>query len=1183
MLHLITNQRTYAITASAPALLLGYLICHATNDQPIARSRLSGSLWPDVTEARARRGLTDALYRLRRTIGVEIVDRVLHTDEETIALGEVVVDVNEFRRLAASARVEDWQAALNLYVGDLLADLDADWLLAPREHLHAIYLTTLERVCAALVESGAVPEALAIALRWAEADPLSENAHATAMRLYARVGRHADALRQYDRLAQLLDQELKIEPLPETRTLAASLRSEIELARRAPVRAASLPFVGRAAERALLLEAVEATIAGRGGIIAIEGEAGLGKSRLLDEIAASARWRGVTVVTGRATVTPAASPFAPLAAALASALDGARRAQLETLLPPETLAALTPLIDRWCDRALLPDLPPLPARQRFHQALSDLLHALANIAPHVIMIDDVHWATPSLWEALDAVGSVLVRARVLLIVAYRRLPLEATTGWYALQRWERAGQLPVVTLQPLTQAEIGQLLPPDRNEAAADVLALTGGNPFYVTQALLSHAPGSVTLRSEQPVLARAAALSPIDRAALAAAAVLGAKVPFKLWLAVSDLDPARLIGVAGRLTAQYFLQPIEDGYAFTHDLIQTALYEQIDPDRRQELHRRTAQAMREVDPANEHALAFHLDRASESEEAARYYRTAGAHDLARFAFAEARTAFERALQLWPAVPTVARLETLLDLAQIGDSTGDRERQASALSAILHDAQQLENTEYVIRALLGLGRLAAVTGDMEAAEQRLGEALSMAGHYRDDALQFDASFYSGDLAARRGRLAEARTYFEQARQQAQLLGDARRDARALRGLGIVARLSGDLPQALALTEQALALQKASGDQFGASVTLTNLLAALYELGAYDRLLALADEALALKEKLSDRHGAAIVRHQHGLAAYALGDFDLARQRLIVALQDFEVVQDRRSAGLARNVLGLVAESEGRLEEAQQDFEAALASAQAIGATTEAAYAQHDLGALLLRLGEHDAGIPLLQAARAKWRELGNDLLRLKSEAYLGLALLANGDRSTARELAEENWQAFQRGGLSGEQPQSWLWALYQLLDRLNQSERAAAVLRAAYAELQRQGAAISDDHLRQQFFQRVLLNRSIVAAYDQLNQRQRRFTVTLARADAPLGRRLTDRDVVTIEWTIAAPEDEAIADPIDRRRRILSRLIAEARSAGAAPTDHDLARALDVSRRTIMRDIEALAQSGVKLPTRRRK
>jgi len=169
-LRLIFDRKAHPITTPTSALLLGYLICHAAGGQPITRSRLAGTLWPDVTEARARRHLTDTLYRLRRAIGAEIADRLLRSDEDTLTLGEVIIDMNEFRRLAASVRAEDWEVALNLYTGELLEDLDADWLLAPREHLHEIYLATLERTCAALVESGAVPEALAIALRWAEAD-----------------------------------------------------------------------------------------------------------------------------------------------------------------------------------------------------------------------------------------------------------------------------------------------------------------------------------------------------------------------------------------------------------------------------------------------------------------------------------------------------------------------------------------------------------------------------------------------------------------------------------------------------------------------------------------------------------------------------------------------------------------------------------------------------------------------------------------------------------------------------------------------------------------------------------------------------------------------------------------------------------------------------------------------------
>ena len=805
-LRLITDQDAAAITSPAPALLLGYLICHAANGQPITRSRLAGTLWPDMTEARARRNLTDALYRLRRAIGREIADQVLRVDDDMIALGDVTIDVAEFRRLAASAQAADWQTALNLYTDDLLDDLDTDWLLAPREHLHEVFLTTLERVCVADLESGHLSEALTVALRWVESDPLSESAHATVMRLYARLGRHADALRQYDRLAQLLDQDLKIEPLPETRALAAALRSEIELARHVPAPVPALPFVGRAGERALLLEAVEATIAGRGGVIAIEGEAGLGRSRLLDEIAAGAKWRGVTVVMDRAAEYPSASSLAPLAEAVASALGGSRLAQVEMLLPDETLAALAPLVDRWRECAALPDLPPLPARQRFYQALNDVLQALASIAPHVIMIDDAHWATSAVWDALNAIVPALVSSRLLIGVTYRRSIMEQTAGWKILQRWEREGSLKAIALAAFEQDDIAQLLPPDKSNAAADVLALTGGNPFFVSEVIADLVAG-LPLRRD-PIHARLAALSQPDVTALEAAAMLGMKASYSAWARTIDLPPLLLAQAAEHLAAHGLLQVTADGYAFAHDLIQTTLYEQIDPDRRQDLHRRAAQAVRDFDPANAHGLAFHLDRAGEFEEAARYYRAAGAHDLARFAFAEARGAFERALQLWPAIPTVERLETLLDLAQIGDSTGDRERQASALSAILHDAQQLDNQEYVIRALLGLGRLAAVTGEVELAEQRLHETLGMVEHHPDHALHFDASFYSGDLAARRGRLAEARAHFEQARQQAQLLGDARCEARALRGLGIAARLSGDLPQALKLTEQALALQKA---------------------------------------------------------------------------------------------------------------------------------------------------------------------------------------------------------------------------------------------------------------------------------------------------------------------------------------------------------------------------------------
>jgi hypothetical protein len=144
-------------------------------------------------------------------------------------------------------------------------------------------------------------------------------------------------------------------------------------------------------------------------------------------------------------------------------------------------------------------------------------------------------------------------------------------------------------------------------------------------------------------------------------------------------------------------------------------------------------------------------------------------------------------------------------------------------------------------------------------------------------------------------------------------------------------------------------------------------------------------------------------------------------------------------------------------------------------------------------------------------------------------------------------------------------------------------LQAAYDELQRQARVIKDAEMRRSFFEQVPLNRKIVAAYDRQAQNVRQVTVTLARQDAPLGRSLRPEEMVTIQWTVSAPEDETIGSKSVCRRHRLQRLLTEAAAQGAAPTDDDLAKALAVSRRTILRDMEVLAQSGLTFPTRRRK
>lgn len=1163
--------------------VVGLLACLALNSSiRHSREMLADLLWPGLPSGQARRSLSDLLYRLRQLLGpVCIIADVAHLGLNPDA---VRTDVADFARLSGATNAADLQQAIELYAGPLAPEIYDDWILPRRVSLHESYLDALARLGALAEADGRFDLALTTFRQLAEAEPLHEVACCGIMRSLARLGRPADALDAYAHLESLLRTELAVVPAASTRALAESIRSESDIQANRSVSPARLPYVGRTKERAIALEYVEQALAGRCVGLAVEGPPGIGKSRLWEEIAAGARWRGATVLVARAVEYPTGSPLDPLRELLSQALHGPRSAQIELMLPAETMASLGELYPPWLGRAALPELPPPQAHTRLVRSLTDVFLALADMSPHILVLDDLHWAAPALWDVVAALFASASGSRLLIGMAYRRPDIEHSDGWRLVQQWERTGRLAALSLDPLPAADVAVALPEAMRAHADTVAAVSGGNPFYIIQAIFALQEGVDPAQVDRIVPDRIAMLPPGDREALAEASVLGPIVPFQLWSAISELDPAPLIEAANRLVDHYFLTPVDRGYAFAHQLIRKAVYEGIAADRRRLLHERAAAAVGELDSHNAHATAFHLDHSGQAGAAAAAYRAAGKQDLATFSFAEALAAFERAMELWPdnrEAIAAERIETLFDIAGICDSIGNRDRQLSALRQAQEYAHLLENDAFVMRAFIGLGRLAAVTGDVDNAAVHLDAALALAGRVDDAALHFEAHFYRGDLAARSGRLDAAHEQFQSAYDLARSREDTTREARALRGLGIVARLKGNLSEALDLIERALALQTTGGDLFGASVTWTNRLAVLYDLGSWDRLLAQAVEALALKERLGDRHGAAIIRHMQGLAACSLGDFDRAAAALTMAEQEFIAVQDRRTAGLARNVLGLVAESEGRLDDARQDYEAALDRAEATGATTEAAYARHDLGALLARSDRPLDAVPLLEAAQATWQEQDNDLLRLKSEAWLGLALMPAGHERAAA-LADGGWAAFRRGTPRGEMPQSWLWALHRLLAELGRSTAANAVLRAANAELERQAGAIQDAALRRAFFGRVPLNHDIIAAYDAMTGGRRQVTLRLARADAPVGRPLTDADFLLVIWTVAAPGDGLIDSPSERRRHILQRLLDEAAAQGVAPTDDDLAAALGVSRRTILRDIQRLAGEGTPLLTRRR-
>jgi DNA-binding SARP family transcriptional activator len=322
------------------------------------RDKLAALLWGEVPELQARASLRQALFTLRQALPGAEPTR-LRLDGQAVALNPaaVEVDVTTFEMCVGEGTPEGLDTAARLYRGDLLAGLRVgeapfeEWLLAERERLRELAIEGLARLLAHQREAGSTEAALRTALRLVALDPLQEAVHRTVMRLYAQLGRRAASLSQYQRCVTVLQRELGVEPEAATRQLhqeilqqrrvhlatVEPLLSETQPRRPAlePVRAtafsavtevaalpdwllapADTPLIGRETELGRLRDAREVVRAGRGRLVTVLGEAGVGKSRLVAEFARESVGLGCPVLFGRAWELERILPFALRVAAL---------------------------------------------------------------------------------------------------------------------------------------------------------------------------------------------------------------------------------------------------------------------------------------------------------------------------------------------------------------------------------------------------------------------------------------------------------------------------------------------------------------------------------------------------------------------------------------------------------------------------------------------------------------------------------------------------------------------------------------------------------------------------------------------------------------------------------------------------------------------------------------------------
>ncbi|RME83166.1 MAG: hypothetical protein D6775_08880 [Caldilineae bacterium] len=1150
----VDDQPVQLETSKTLALLVYLLVRRGVH----RRQALAELLWGEQGQARAARSLRRALWNIRRSLCPEgDGDRCPYV---TITRRDVAFNSNSPHRLDArdfeqevraivsktastisppTEACERLSAAVALYRGDFMEGLTFDdapefenWLLGQRAYFRELALQASSHLSGLYVRRGEYEQAILVLQRLLNLAPWSEWAHRQLMFCYAMAGRRADALAQYERCRHLLHRDLNVEPLPETVRLYERIRDPRQFVRllsypqehghaaNAP-ELPPMPFLGRSREHAWLL----ARWADSGGSLTlVQGEAGIGKTRLVREVLRSLEARSVSVLVGRCYAFGKSIPFHPIIEALREQWQ--RRPRDFADLAPVWLSELSRLLPEI--RAAHPDLPaPVPversatARQRLFEAVAQGLLAIRD-AGLAFFVDDVHWADA---DTVDMLRYLLQRLRdedIWFVAAYRAEELHPAHPFRLLRReLGQAHSLATLRLQPLTQHNLEDLvkqwqgISPARSQALAEYLYATSqGNPFIliectrdlVEKGLLEQHQGSwrvdgrwlsrarylqQTPRRGRPdtvpsavrhmILARVERLPENTQALLYLAVVLGEPFTRELLLRTAEMpaaevDTALSVCLARGLVRVVDTEPMPR-YDVAHPLIRQSIYEHLAPSQRQRLHARIASVLEGQYHDREdrilEALAYHYAESGQRARAITYLLRAGDQAGRRQAQAAAIYFFSRALDYMPEDEVETRYRALSGRERAYNQLAQRDEQARDLDALWQMAVHLGDEQRQADVLVRRAEWALRTSRFREGIAHAREARRLALKQGAFGLAVDALRLASMCHTRVGDMIKARDRCLDGLDLARKVGDQRREMLCLGTLGIIQMDLGQVQEAREYMETALAYWRRKDELWYYAIACNNLSMLYHRLGDYGRGLRLLHEARDLIPRTGDL----------GLDAYSLTS------------------------------LGVLYHTIGRYEDALSCYVHALELARIIPDQGLTSYIKSCQGDTYLALADVEAARKSLQEALAIEEKM--DIRFYRPQIWEGLArcALAQGDLAEAGHCLEHAWESHQQGQIPGrittlallahlhllqqepgqarayvaqfhalaksesrEMPEaeSW-WTVVQVEKALGEEEQARQDLRFVY-RLIKQRAETLDRADRRTYLNRVPAHRAIVAA-----------------------------------------------------------------------------------------------------------
>lgn len=725
-------------------------------------------------------------------------------------------------------------------------------------------------------------------------------------------------------------------------------------------------FVGRQWEVAILRREVDTSLSGRLRVAMLTGEPGIGKTRLMRELADDVRGHGAVVLQGGASDAEGMPPYLPFLEALgpyiamadASLLCrqcGDSATILSTILP-ELTARLGPTQSPYA-------LPQEQARLRLFEAIGRFLHAIAQPAGLLLLLDDLHWADASTLDLLVFLARRTPGTRLLILGGYR--PLEAE-GHPALRRalveLTRHRVLTSLSLGPLTPAELRELagssLDGDVGESVmASLYSQSGGNAFFAEELLRSWLDSSVldrcdgqwqlvTDRHLEPpagivatVDVRLSRLPNNTQDMLRIAAIIGRSFDVELLANVAQRDATQVDDLLVPAVAANLLQRTGAAYSFIHDTVREATGAAVGEMSRRRIHATIAAALeRAAEAGASHAaeLAFHFGRAGNAEKGVDYALLAAEEAKERFAFAEALALYRDALTLLKSLhgPSDAsgadlRSEITLRCAQAALTAGHESEAHTLFQEAYGRHLQSGDALAAARAARGMALALWRQGELHRAAMALDAALS---HLKQDRgaekvrVLVDSASVKNWLGCQPEGLAAA----EQALALATEVGDRRLEAAACRVAGQLTAWGNDFDGGNRLLERALALAIQNDDPCEAAEicgVLANTSFATFDLERSRQVTLMRMEFARRSQQPHE------MRHVYGWLAEICvfrGEWAEAEQLLPRAQAVVNELEDEEPRAALSRVRGVMAEYRGQLEEAAKWYADALSRVQSMG-------------------------------------------------------------------------------------------------------------------------------------------------------------------------------------------------------------------------------------------------------------